>query len=146
MNMNMPRMILIGFDVHLHEKDQFWPRQGSSDHGDKVPSKITLMDGKLKRAESLKSKQMIMKVEIAPGLELEGSFSVTRTKELGLQNPCTEEEGYSFTACISSYVDNQVFTFHLNSQAGCALPWLSNTSSIPSCALFEAVNNSYKLG
>ena len=49
MNMNMPMMILIGFDVYLHEKDQFWPRQGSSDHGDKVPSKITLMDGKLKR-------------------------------------------------------------------------------------------------
>ena len=104
---------MIGIDVYLHEKDQFWPRQGSSDHGDKVPSKITLMDGKLKRAESLKSKQMIMKVEIAPGIELEGSFSVTRTKELGLQNPCTEEEGYSFTACISSYVDSQVFTVQL---------------------------------
>ena len=112
----MPMMIyniLIGFDVYLHEKDQFWPRQGSSDHGDKVPSKITLIDGKLNRAESLKSKQMIMKVEIAPGIELEGSFSVTRTKELGLQNPCTEEEGYSFTACVSSYVDTQVSTFHL---------------------------------
>ena len=27
-----------GFDVYLHEKDQFWPRQGSSDHGDKVLS------------------------------------------------------------------------------------------------------------
>ena len=26
----------LGFDVYLHEKDQFWPRQGSSDHGDKV--------------------------------------------------------------------------------------------------------------
>ena len=54
-----------------------------------------------------------MKVEIAPGTEIEGSFSVTRTKELGLQNPCTEEEGYSFTACISSYVDIQVFTVQL---------------------------------
>ena len=84
---------------------------------------------------------------------MDGSFSVTRTKELGLQNPCTEEEGYSFTACITSYVDTQVFTVELfgffldwNSQVGCALPWLSNTSSIPSCATFEAVNNSYKLG
>ena len=56
---------------------------------------------------------IIIKVEIAPGIELEGSFSVTRTKELGLQNPCTEEEGYSFTACISSYVDSQVFTVEL---------------------------------
>ena len=34
-----------GFDVYLHEKDQFWPRQGSSDHGDKVLSEIIIRDG-----------------------------------------------------------------------------------------------------
>ena len=33
----------LGFDVYLHEKDQFWPRQGSSDHGDKVPMLIMPM-------------------------------------------------------------------------------------------------------
>ena len=29
-------IISLGFDIYLHEKDQFWPRQGPSDHGDKV--------------------------------------------------------------------------------------------------------------
>ena len=53
----------------------------------------------------------IVKVEIAPGVEVEGSFSVTRSTELGLQNPCTDQEGYSFTACISSYVETQVFRY-----------------------------------
>ena len=53
----------------------------------------------------------IIKVEIAPGVEVEGTFSMTRSTELGLQNPCTDEEGYSFTACISSFVDTQVFRY-----------------------------------
>ena len=47
--------ILIGFDVYLHEKDQFWPRQGSSEHGDKVQIKITL-GWKTKKSRSLKPK------------------------------------------------------------------------------------------
>ena len=29
-------IISLGFDIYLHEKDQFWPRQGPSNHGDKV--------------------------------------------------------------------------------------------------------------
>ena len=53
----------------------------------------------------------IVKVEIGPEVEVEGSFSMTRTTELGLQNPCTDEEGYSFTDCISSYVDTQVICY-----------------------------------
>ena len=40
--------LLFSFDIYLHEKDQFWPRQGPSDHGDKVPSGIIFMHGKLK--------------------------------------------------------------------------------------------------
>ena len=97
----------------------------------------------------------VVKVEVLPGVEVEGSFSMTRTTELGLQNPCTDVEGYSFTACISSYVDTQVLNWYISSisallaatinQAGCAIPWLTNVSSVPSCATSDAIKKHYGL-
>ena len=76
--------MLFNFEIFLHEKGQFWPREGMKNIGQSKPIRLDL------------------------DLQVEGTF--TRKKILTLDKPdkkCTLEEGYSFTKCLQNYLEEK---------------------------------------
>ena len=69
-----------GYDVYLHEKDQFWPGLEMDQIGQ-------------------------TKVVISTRTELWGSFTAMQKISLDKEtDPCTNEPGYSYTNCMKNHV------------------------------------------
>ena len=69
---------LDSFQVYLHEKGQFWPRE-----------------------------DLFPMLSVLNGTEMEASFKISKVRGLGLRQPCTMTEEYSLTSCIMDYLFQQ---------------------------------------
>ena len=86
-----------GFDIFIHGAGQFWPRSEMVTFGqsDKVHLKVEAGNGS--------------------GVELELLFTRKVVKKLSTKDrPCREEESYSFTSCLRSYIQRT---------SGCSVQW-----------------------
>ena len=85
---------LDSFQVFLHEKGQFWPRE-----------------------------DLFPMLSVLNGREMEASFKISKTRGLGLRQPCTMTKEYSLTSCMMDY---------FLKQTGCLFQEETNTLSCPS--------------
>ena len=74
----------INYDVFIHEKGQFWPRSNMFSYGQ--PNKVTVKDWS----------------------EIEIVFSSKVSEKMNTkENPCVEDNSYSFTQCIREFTRNK---------------------------------------
>ena len=74
---------VITFDLYLHEKGQFWPREGANIQGEKITLKT--------------------------GVEVELSFSITQVTVMDKTGrSCTKDPDYSLTECLVTFIEREV--------------------------------------
>ena len=69
-----------GYEVYLHERDQFWPGIEMERIG------------------------QTQKIYIPLKTEVWGSFTMVQKTHLGVSAPCVTDSGYSYTRCMKDYV------------------------------------------